>query len=71
MTHEFDSKKYEKISDHQREWGAKLIAELGLLGTEYVLDLSSCDGSLSAQLARIPREARRDTKCREYARLKN
>jgi trans-aconitate 2-methyltransferase len=51
MTHEFDGKKYEKASDHQREWGFKLIAELGLLGIESVLDLGCGDGSLTAQLA--------------------
>ena len=30
MTHEFDGKKYEKASDHQKEWGTRLIAELNL-----------------------------------------
>ena len=34
MTHEFDDKKYEKAPAAQREWGAKLIAELGLRGAE-------------------------------------
>ena len=39
MTHEFDGKKYEKASTHQKEWGANLIAEFSLQGTERVLDL--------------------------------
>jgi len=39
MTHEFDGKKYEKASAHQKEWGTKLIAELDLQGTEQILDL--------------------------------
>jgi hypothetical protein len=44
MTHEFDGKKYEKASAHQKEWGTKLIKELGLKGTEHVLDPGS-DGN--------------------------
>jgi trans-aconitate methyltransferase len=51
MTHEFDGKKYEKASAHQREWGTKLIAELDLQGTERILDLGCGDGALSAQIA--------------------
>lgn len=51
MTHEFDGRKYETASAHQREWGTKLIAELGLCGTESVLDLGCGDGALTAQLA--------------------
>ena len=39
MTHEFDGKKYEKASSHQKKWGTKLIADLGLQGAECVLDL--------------------------------
>lgn len=53
MTHEFDSRKYEKASAHQREWGTRLIAELGLQGTEAVLDLGCGDGTLTAQLAEL------------------
>lgn len=53
MTHEFDGKKYEKASTHQREWGTKLIAELGLQGTERVLDLGCGDGTLTAQIAAL------------------
>ena len=53
MAHEFDGGKYEKASDHQRQWGRKLIAELGLQGTERVLDLGCGDGTLTAQLAEL------------------
>jgi trans-aconitate methyltransferase len=51
MPHEFDGKKYEKASGHQKEWGAKLIAELDLRGNERVLDLGCGDGNLTAQIA--------------------
>ena len=53
MTHEFDGKKYQKASTHQREWGTKLIAELDLTGDESVLDLGCGDGALASQLAAI------------------
>ncbi len=53
MTHEFDGKKYEKASTHQKEWGAKLIAELHLDGTEHVLDLGCGDGTLTIQIAEL------------------
>jgi trans-aconitate 2-methyltransferase len=42
MTHEFDGKKYEKASDHQKEWGTRLIAELNLKGYERVLARNCC-----------------------------
>lgn len=44
MAHEFDGKKYEKVSAHQREWGAKLISELSLNGNEHVLELDLDEG---------------------------
>lgn len=53
MTHEFDGKKYEKASTHQKEWGNKLISELGLKGNERVLDLGCGDGALTAQIAEL------------------
>ena len=53
MAHEFDGKKYEKASDHQKEWGTKLIAELNLKGAERVLDLGCGDGSITAQIAAL------------------
>ena len=51
MTHEFDGEKYEKASAHQRQWGTKLVSELGLRGNERVLDLGCGDGALTAQIA--------------------
>ncbi len=51
MTHEFDGEKYEKASDHQKEWGTRLIAELNLKGTERVLDLGCGDGSVTTRIA--------------------
>jgi trans-aconitate 2-methyltransferase len=53
MPHEFDGKKYEKASAHQKEWGTKLIAELGLRGDEHVLDLGCGDGTLTTQIAAL------------------
>ena len=53
MTHEFDGKKYEKASTHQKEWGTKIIAELVLQGTEHVLDLGCGDGALTVQIAAL------------------
>ena len=46
MTHEFDGKKYERASTHQKEWGVKLITELGLKGAESILDLGCGDGTV-------------------------
>ena len=51
MAHEFDGKKYEKASSHQKEWGAKLISELALRGNERVLDLGCGDGVNTAFIA--------------------
>lgn len=51
MAHEFNGKKYEKASAHQREWGAKLISELALTGNERVLDLGCGDGVNTALIA--------------------
>jgi trans-aconitate 2-methyltransferase len=53
MTHEFDGKKYGEASAHQKEWGAKLIEELHLQGTELILDLGCGDGAVSAQIANL------------------
>ncbi len=53
MTHEFDGKKYEKASAHQKEWGATLIADLGLNGSECVLDLGCGDGALTKRIAEL------------------
>jgi trans-aconitate methyltransferase len=52
---DFDGEKYRQASSHQKEWGAKLIAELELGGSERILDLGCGDGVLTAQLAsRVP-----------------
>ncbi len=51
MVHEFDGRKYEKASEHQKEWGARLIAELKLQGTERALDLGCGDGTITARIA--------------------
>ena len=53
MAHEFDGKKYERASSHQKEWGTKLIAELSLIGSEHVLDLGCGDGVLTSQIAEL------------------
>lgn len=53
MAHEFDGRKYEKASAHQKEWGNKLIAELNLKATDQVLDLGCGDGILTAQIAEL------------------
>lgn len=53
MPHEFNGKKYEKASTHQKEWGRKLIVELGLKGSEQVLDLGCGDGGLTCRIAEL------------------
>lgn len=53
MAHEFDGSKYREGSTHQKEWGARLIEELQLLGHERVLDLGCGDGALSARIAAL------------------
>lgn len=50
---EFDGEKYERHSTHQKEWGARLIEELGLKGEEDILDLGCGDGALTARLAEL------------------
>jgi trans-aconitate methyltransferase len=53
MTFEFNGKKYAQASDHQKEWGTKLIYELDLKGTESILDLGCGDGELTARLSQL------------------
>ena len=53
MALEFDGEKYSKVSAHQKEWGAKLIAEFKFQGDEHILDLGCGDGALTAQLAEL------------------
>lgn len=50
---EFDGEKYKKASNHQEEWGLKLIKELNLQGEENVLDLGCGDGRLTAKIAKL------------------
>ena len=53
---EFDGARYRQTSTHQREWGARLIAELELSGDEAILDVGCGDGTLTGQLAAcVPR----------------
>jgi trans-aconitate methyltransferase len=40
-------------STRQKEWGAKLISELDLVGNERILDLGCGEGSITAQLAKL------------------
>ncbi len=51
MMFDFNGKKYEKASTHQKEWGEKLINELDLKGDEWMIDLGYGDGAIAAQLA--------------------
>lgn len=51
MGFEFDGEKYKKASNHQKEWGAKLISELNIQGHEHILDLGCGDGAITEQLA--------------------
>jgi len=51
VSFEFDGKQYAQAATHQKEWGARLVAELALRGDEHILDLGCGDGALTAQLA--------------------
>ena len=51
MPVEFDGKRYEQTSTHQKEWGARLIDELNIRGNEHILDVGCGDGALTAKLA--------------------
>ena len=50
---EFDAGKYRQASNHQQEWGTRLIAEFNLRGVERILDLGCGDGRLTAKLAEL------------------
>jgi trans-aconitate methyltransferase len=58
MNSGFDGEQYRRASHHQREWGAKLIAELQLQGAENILDLGCGDGALTDQLASLAPQGR-------------
>ena len=51
MAYEFDGKKYEKASAHQKEWGDRTIAGISFKGNERVLDLGCGDGVLTSRIA--------------------
>jgi trans-aconitate methyltransferase len=53
MPFEFDGRRYRRASSHQMEWGARLIDELDLSGSEHILDLGCGDGALTARLAEL------------------
>lgn len=53
MRYEFDGKRYQDSSAHQKEWGARLIGEFDLCGKERILDLGCGDGALTARLAEL------------------
>jgi trans-aconitate 2-methyltransferase len=53
MAYEFDGKKYEKASLHQKEWGERIVEEFKLKGTERILDLGCGDGVLTGRLSKL------------------
>jgi len=53
MGYEFDGKKYREASIHQKEWGAQVISDLPLKGSEKLLDLGCGDGVLTAKIAAL------------------
>ncbi|HEX7474920.1 MAG TPA: methyltransferase domain-containing protein [Dehalococcoidales bacterium] len=53
MPHEFDGEAYKQSSNHQKEWGNRIIAEFQLNGNENILDLGCGDGALTSQLAEL------------------
>lgn len=50
---EFDGKKYKEFSNHQKEWGTKVINELNIKEDCNILDLGCGDGVLTYQLANV------------------
>ena len=51
--YEFDPKKYQQASNHQKDWGNRLIDELHLRGDEIILDLGCGEGTLTSRLASL------------------
>lgn len=55
-TREWDAASYHRLSDHQHEWGRRVLARLFLRGDETVLDAGCGTGRLTLELARrLPR----------------
>jgi len=50
---EFDAERYRSCSKHQKEWGGKVIGELGLTGDERILDIGCGDGVLTSKIAEL------------------
>jgi len=50
---EFDGQKYRQASNHQKEWGNKIIREFEFKGDETVLDLGCGDGILTKRIAEL------------------
>jgi len=53
LPYEFDGEAYKKSSNHQKEWGNKIISEFHFFGNEHITDLGCGDGVLTAQLAEL------------------
>lgn len=53
--YEFDGHKYREAAGHTREWGQRVVEELGLQGHESLLDLGCGDGLVTRRIAeRLP-----------------
>lgn len=56
LTREWDASSYHRLSDHQYEWGRKVLARLSLRGDEIVVDAGCGTCRITAELATlIPR----------------
>lgn len=50
---EFNGVKYKKASEHQKEWGDKILSEFKLNGNEAILDLGCGVGVLTEKLSQL------------------
>lgn len=57
-TFEFDGEKYKKSSNHQKEWGDKIINELNIKENFKILDLGCGDGRVTKELWNIAKEGK-------------